>query len=373
MTGQQAPPRLDQVPTTSATVTAETVRDTVNAVTVEDELKYLPSILIRQRNFGDDQDPIATRTSGVGSSARSLIYADGVLLSALIGNNNTSASPHWQLVAPDAVERIDVLYGPFSAAYPGNSIGAVVEITTKTPTKLEAALEVQGALQTFQKYGDDISPGAARVSASLGDRIGKFTFRTSYNHLDSDNQPLTYATATIPAATSAAGTPATGYYLDANRMRAPIDVLGSTAIPHHSIDDLTTRLTYDFTPTLTAAYTLGVFRNDEDDTVNTYLRDGAGNPVYAGVVNLGGRAITLANTVFSNSVFHLEEIQAAQGLSLTSHTGGVLDFDVTGTDFRHAQEPPNVSRRGRCQPRSVAARARPFRWTARAGGRWTAS
>ncbi len=333
VTGRGAPPRLDQVPTTAASVTAEAVRDTVNAVTVEDELKYLPSLFVRQRDFGDDQDPIATRTSGVGSSARSLIYADGVLLSALIGNNNTSASPHWQLVAPDAVERIDVLYGPFSAAYPGNSIGAVVEITTKTPTRLEAALEVQGAVQTFREYGDDISPGAARISASLGDRIGAFTFRTTYNHLDSDNQPLTYATVTIPTAISAAGTPATGYVLDANRTRAPVDVIGSTAIPHHSIDDLTTRLTYDLTPALTAAYTLGVFRNDEDDTDDTYLQDAAGNPVYAGVVNLGGRTATLANTVFSSGVAHLEEIQLAQGLSLTSHTGGVLDFDVTGTSF----------------------------------------
>ena len=333
VTGRGAPPRLDQVPTTSASVTAETVRDTVNAVTVEDELKYLPSLFIRQRNLGDDQDPIATRTSGVGSSARSLIYADGVLLSALIGNNNGTASPHWQLVAPDAVERIDVLYGPFSAQYPGNSIGAVVEITTKTPTQLEAALEVQGAVQTFHKYGDDIAPGAAHVSASLGDRLGAFTFRTSYNHLDSDNQPLTYATVTIPTAASSAGTPVTGYFLDANRTRAPIDVIGSTAIPHHSLDDLTTRLTYDLTPTLTAAYTLGVFRNDEDDGVNTYLRDAAGNPVYAGAVNLGGHTVTLANTVFSNSVYHLEEIQLAQGLSLISHSNGVLDFDLTGTTF----------------------------------------
>ena len=330
---QQPPPRLDDVPTTSASVTAETVRDTVNAVTVEDQLKYLPSLLVRQRNFGDDQDPIATRTSGVGSSARSLIYADGVLLSALIGNNNGIASPRWQLVAPDAVERIDVLYGPFSAAYPGNSIGTVVEITTKAPKGLEASLEVQGAVQTFRKYGDDISPGAGRIAASVGDRLGRFSFRASYNHLESDNQPLSYATVTIPSAVSAAGTPVTGYFMDANRLRAPIDVIGATAVPHHGIDDLTTRLTYDLTPWLTAAYTLGVFRNDEDDTVNTYLRDGAGAPVYAGAVNLGGRSVTLANTVFSSNVAHLEEVQAAQGLSLTSHTGGVVDFDLTGTRF----------------------------------------
>ena len=40
------------------------------------------------------------------SSARSLIYADGALLSALIGNNNTRASPRWSAGQP-AGDRAD--------------------------------------------------------------------------------------------------------------------------------------------------------------------------------------------------------------------------------------------------------------------------
>ena len=331
VTGDRA--RTDLTPGTVESVTAAQVRDTVNAVTVEDALRYTPSLFVRQRNFGDDQDPIATRTSGVGSSARSLIYADGVLLSALVGNNNGVASPHWQLVAPDAVDRIDVLYGPFSAAYPGNSVGAVVEITTRAPTGPEASFEAQGAVQTFHKYADDITPGAARFAGGVGDRVGPFSFRLAYNHLSSDNQPLTYATANVPSGASATGTPATGYAPDASRLRAPIDVLGSTAIPHHEIDTVTGRLTYDLTPTLTVAYTFGLFRNDEDDTVNSYLRDAAGNTVYAGALNLGGRAVTVASTVFSPNVYRLEEDQLAQGLSLASHTGGAFDFEVIGTRF----------------------------------------
>jgi iron complex outermembrane receptor protein len=323
----------DHLPTTTESVTAAQVADTVNSVTVEDALRYLPNVLIRQRHFGDDQDPITTRTSGVGASARSLIYADGVLLSALIGNNNTSASPKWGLVTPDAVSRIDVLYGPFAAAYPGNSIGAVIEITTKTPKGFEASAEAQGAGQFFRKYADDKTYGTGRVAASLGDRIGPFSFRASYNHLESDAQPLTYATATIPAATSAAGTPVTGAFTDASRLGVPIKVLGSTAHAHQAQDSLTTRLTYDVTPTIQAAYTAGFFRNDETDGVNSYLRNAAGVPVYAGAVNIDGRAYTLANTVFSNGVYALEEDQLAQGLSLASHSGGMFDFEIVGTRF----------------------------------------
>ena len=168
VTADRSVAAIEHLPTTTESITAAAVADRVNVVTVEDALRYLPDVLIRQRHFGDDQDPITTRTSGVGASARSLIYADGVLLSALIGNNNGSASPKWGLVAPDAVQRVDVLYGPFAAAYPGNSIGAVIEITTRQPTHFEASIEGQGAAQFFSKYGDSETLGTGSSGRQPG-------------------------------------------------------------------------------------------------------------------------------------------------------------------------------------------------------------
>jgi iron complex outermembrane receptor protein len=82
-----------EMPATQDSRSAEELRQTTNLVTADDALRYLPSLLVRRRHVGDTQAPLATRTSGVGASARSLIYADGVLLSALIGNNNSTASP----------------------------------------------------------------------------------------------------------------------------------------------------------------------------------------------------------------------------------------------------------------------------------------
>src|ERR1700761_2157168 len=143
---------MSVTPTTRASITAEAIARTVNVVTPEDTLRYLPDIVIRQRHIGDTQSPVTTRTSGVGASARTLIYVEGMLISALIGNNNTSASPKWGLVTPDAISRVDVLYGPFSAAYAGNSIGEVIAFTTRMPTRLEADAEAQGAIQSFSKY-----------------------------------------------------------------------------------------------------------------------------------------------------------------------------------------------------------------------------
>jgi len=93
VTGKRTQDPIESPPSTTATVTADTIATTVNAASVEDTLKYLPSLLIRKRHIGDNFAPIATRTSGLGASARSLIFADGALLSALIGNNNGNGSP----------------------------------------------------------------------------------------------------------------------------------------------------------------------------------------------------------------------------------------------------------------------------------------
>ena len=216
-----------------ATIDADRVARTVNATSIEDTVKYLPSLLVRKRNPGDTQAPLATRTSGLGASARSLIYADGALLSALIGSNNGIASPRWGLVSPQEIARVDVLYGPFAAEYPGNAIGAVVSITTRTPDKLEATATAAVSLQDFRQYATDAIYPTYRLGATLGDRVGPLAVFASYEHVASDAQPLTYVTAARPATGSAAGTPATGGFDDVNRTRSgsPMSAASSSTTP----------------------------------------------------------------------------------------------------------------------------------------------
>lgn len=324
---------LADIPNTTSTVTAEDLARTTSVVTPEDALRYVPNVLVRQRHIGDTQSPITTRTSGVGASARSLLFVDGILVSALIGNNNTSASPKWGLINPDAIARVDVLNGPFSAAYAGNSIGSVVAFVTRMPTRFEGHAEAQAAVQSFEKYRDKDTYWTGRIAGDIGDVAGPFAYRLSYSHLDSRSQPLTYVTAAIPASPGAAGVAVTGAVFDANRTGAPIAVLGAGGFEHQVQDNLSGRVTYDLTSDLTLAYTFGLFANNDRSTVVTYLRDGSGAPVYAGRVNLAGRTYDIAPSAFSNGVFRLDELQLAQGLSLSSHTAGPFDFDLTATRF----------------------------------------
>ena len=128
------------------------IEDTTNIVDAEDAIKYLPSIFVRKRNYGDTQPTIQTRMWGINSSARNLVYVDDVPISALISNNNTNGAPRWGMVSPEQIKGVDMLYGPFAAEYPGNSMGGVLLITTRMPEKFEATAKQTGAFQTFSMY-----------------------------------------------------------------------------------------------------------------------------------------------------------------------------------------------------------------------------
>jgi iron complex outermembrane receptor protein len=327
-------------PTTVETLTADQIETTTSVINTEDALRYLPSVLIRKRHIGDTQAPMATRTSGVGSSARGLIYADGVLLSALIGNNNASGSPKWGMVSPQEIERISVLYGPFSAAYPGNSIGAVVEIETRMPTGLEGSIDLSGSRQSFSQYATDGDFDARQVSATVGDRVGRLSWWLGGEWTDSDSQPLAFVTATRPAAPSAAGTPLTGAFATRNRLGSPIVVLGAGGFESQTQDNLKLKLAWDFDGGVTLTYAAGRFGNDTDATAQSYLRNAAGQTIYAGgPFNIGGYAYpSIAAGAFANNVYRLDETQWMQGLSLSRRSkDGRFDWRIVASSFDFGQ------------------------------------
>src|SRR5207342_1904176 len=166
VTGNQPTSLPTQIPTTMEGISREEIDRKINATDAEDALKYFPSLLVRKRYIGDyDHAVLATRASGTGNSARSLVYADGILLSNLLGNGATF-TPRWGLVSPEEIERVDVLYGPFSAAYSGNSVGAVVDFVTRMPEKLEAHVKYGYYVENFTLYDTDDSYPARAASAS---------------------------------------------------------------------------------------------------------------------------------------------------------------------------------------------------------------
>ncbi len=113
------------MPQTTESITKEKIDNTINLANPEDAIKNLPSIQVRSRYIGDTNAPVGMRTSGTSASARNLIYADGILLSSLLGNNNTNTgSPRWNTVSPGEIAQVNVLYGPFQRPIPAIPWGA---------------------------------------------------------------------------------------------------------------------------------------------------------------------------------------------------------------------------------------------------------
>ena len=303
----------------TASITATRVQQTVNAIDPEDAVKYLPSVFIRKRNNGDTQATLATRVWGVSSSARSLIFADGVPLTALIANNNTIGGPRWGLVSPEEISRIDMMYGPFSAAYAGNSMGAVMEITTRMPATLEGSLVQSQAEQKFDLYGTSKMYGTTQTNAHVGDRFGKFSFWASGNFQDSHSQPLLYVTsATFPTGTA-------GGFADSNKLGAPANVLGATGLLHTDMTNAKLKAAYDVTPWMRAAYTFGFWQNDATSGVDTYITK-SGTPTFAG------------QTGFASGYYDLIQDHFAQALSLRTDTRRDWDFDANATLYRMGKD-----------------------------------
>ena len=148
--GQQKT-NVAKVPAVVQSITAEDMKTSINSLTSGASIKYLPSLEVRERYIGDRNGIIQTRTTTTTSSAQSVVYADGVTISNLLGNNY-AYPPRWGLVAPAEISQVDVIYGPFSAIYPGNSMGGVINLTTHMPDHFEIHAGLTGARQSFHLY-----------------------------------------------------------------------------------------------------------------------------------------------------------------------------------------------------------------------------
>ncbi|MCS0584672.1 TonB-dependent receptor [Massilia pinisoli] len=327
-----------QIPTTIEGITGKQVEERINAFDSEDALKYLPSLNVRKRYTGDyDHAVLASRASGTGNSARSLVYADGILLSNLLGNG-ASYTPRWGLVTPEEIERVDVLYGPFAAAYPGNSVGAVVDFQTRMPTRREAHVKLSGYAQDFKLYRTDDRYAGWQGSASLGDRSGAWSYWIDVSRLDSDAQPIAFANKLLSAGVPGdAGVPVTGAVAGRNPSNKDWWLIGATNRTHTVQDHAKFKLAWDVTPKLRASYTFGWWRNTAARTSESYLRDAAGNPVYtASRVNIDGRAYDVKASDLAPSRATLEH--AMHGLSLKHHGRDTFDWEIAASVYDYARD-----------------------------------
>lgn len=291
------------IPNSTASRTAEQL-DAQNMINPEDMLRFVPNTTIRKRYIGDRNGLVAGRNFNTVQPGRALVYLEGYLLSNFLGRFD---APRWNMLTPAAIERVDVLYGPFSAIHPGNSIGTTVVVTERSPEKLEWNVAVTGYGQNFDQYNDAETFRGGQSSVYLGKRFNpRFWSSLTFNHQDNTGQPMQWFNVTRNAvgdfpATTGPATPVSGIRYDADYYGRERAVFGSNngAIDHTVQDSLKGRVGVMITPTLEASALVGGWRNDTETRNKTFLRDSAGNAVWQGVVTDGVNSFTIPATAMS--------------------------------------------------------------------------
>ncbi|MDD1609969.1 MAG: TonB-dependent receptor [Methylococcaceae bacterium] len=303
--------------TPSYTVDALDIKTKINATTSEDTLRYSPGVLIRKRYMGDPNGTLGIRGSNSFQTAHSMVYGDGMPLHNPL-RTTFSGAPRWSMVSPSEIEFSEVLYGPFSAQYSGNSMGGVVNLITKMPDKFEAQVDAMGMFQTMHRSGRNETLDGFKTFVSAGNRFDKFSIWGSYNHLENEGQPQT-----INAA--AQTTPLTGTAAQRTAQAALGRVTGgenyqlATAAPAIAYGDIGTsqpitdlykmKMGYDFTEDLQGRFTFAYEnRQDTVDNPNSLLRNANGTTNWGGATaatkaNPNGGGLS-ANTNYYDALFN---------------------------------------------------------------------
>jgi iron complex outermembrane receptor protein len=356
------------VPNSAAIRTTDQLREQ-NLMNPEDALRYVPSTTIRKRYVGDRNALVGGRSFGTLQPSRGLVYLDGYLLSSFLGRFD---APRWNMVTPEALERVDVMYGPFSAVHAGNSIGTTVVMTERAPKHLEWSASVTGYGERLTQYGrhDDFDGGQLSVYAGTRFDSGLWSALT-FNHQDATSHPMQYYTVSangagaFPAVTGAA-TPVTGIVYDTDPKGSERAVFGASAgaIDHTIQDSVKLRAGYTFARTIEANALVGGWINDTRNSDRTFLRDAAGQEIWQGQVTDGLHTFTVPATALAPSTHG--ETHRQLGLTLRTRRASGWNGSLIGSDYRILDDPTRQA----ANPDPVAVGGGPGTVTRRDGTGW---
>ena len=287
----------------------------VNAFNVEDLIKYAPNFFVRKRFSGDSNGVPGFRGTHSTQSARTLVMVDGFVVSNFLGYSFGFA-PKWGVVGPGEVKQFDIVYGPYSSRYAGNSMGGIINITTRDPKETEAFVNTQAFVQPYKQFSTNKNYAGYSGEAGFGwkQKDGPFSVRLTGRHFRNDGQPQVWYGLT--PVTGAAGTLVTGAVVDPKQLEAAAAGTGIAGSPGTATNPIfaaqsPAQITQDQAKlkigfdngNITGQALFAYWHNlDYQNAPDCYLRDGAGNTVCEGRVNFGGRTFSASGANFSRTV-----------------------------------------------------------------------
>jgi outer membrane receptor for ferrienterochelin and colicin len=155
--------KLKDVPANVTVVTKEEIEG-ASIQNVDDLLENLAGIEGVQRYTGIAYTiPISVFMRGIKGAHRVLVMIDGIPL-----NDSLNGFVNWNEISLDAVERVEIVRGPFSSLYGSNAMAGVINIITKKVEEgFKAEIKPNLGNYEYSNYGVNLSVGMDRLSYSL--------------------------------------------------------------------------------------------------------------------------------------------------------------------------------------------------------------
>lgn len=310
----------------------------INATTTEDIVKFEPSIVIRRRYIGDSNGTLGLRGSNMFATSRSMVFADGVPLHYFL-QSRWSGAPRWTMVSASEIAQVEILYGPFSAEYSGNSMGGVILIETAIPQEREVHVDLDYFSQDFNAYGFDDRLSGYKTFVSYGDKLGDLSVYLSYNRLENESQPQSYYfDARTPVANAI---PVNGAVVDKDVFGKPGYYFGDTGVEQATTDNFKLKLGYDFENWSSLLNVAFEDRNTLRDSPNSYIRNTAGDTLWSGNFNQNGLGMNVAASRLGAS--ELDRKSLSLGLRIKGDITNSTRFEANVSDFQILEDNSRAS------------------------------
>lgn len=320
VTGKIVDEATANIPAVVESITAEGV-ERINAVETSDVFKYMPGSYLRKLYPGGTNSPLVIRGNNSTMTGRTLVLMDGIRISDFTAAGNSNA-PKWFAVAPQEIQKVDVIYGPFSAALSGNSMSGTAMITTHMPERLEVQADGKYFYQNFHEYRTDDDMKGYTAFASAGNKTGKLSYNFWFNRLETEIQSTSYVAKAASDGGATVGNPVTGWVADKDPCGNDRYILGSGGVKDVVNNTFKVKLGYDLTPESQLRFTSVLWDFEQDgDSPQSYIRDAAGNPVYAGTVDINDMSFNLSNSTFTYSKSERQDLLNALTYSMDSPGG----------------------------------------------------
>lgn len=269
----------------TSVITAEQL-DNINLINVEDSLSHEPSLVVRKRFIGDANGVIGIRGSNMFQTTRSMVFADGMPLHYHLQTRYRGA-PRWSLVSPGEIDRVEVIYGPYSSEYSGNAMGGVVNLLTRQPGSERIEVETGYFSQSYDALNADETFTGHRVFTSYENTYGALGLYASYTGLNNDGQPQTQFFAK-PSSGKAMVEAVTGAVSGVNEY-GEAGVYFADSGPEQATTDLyKLKLFYQLDSIQLRGSIAYEERNRQQNQNNNFLRDASGNAIFDRRVEIDG-------------------------------------------------------------------------------------